>query len=63
MGLGLSISRATVERHGGEITLRNSDVGGAVVEVVLPVMASAAAAGERVLDGAGEEGRVKRLLQ
>jgi two-component system, LuxR family, sensor kinase FixL len=37
MGLGLSISRTVVERHGGRIRLRNADRGGAVIEVVLPL--------------------------
>ena len=33
-GLGLSIVKAIVERHGGTITARND--GGAVFEIVLP---------------------------
>ena len=35
-GLGLSIVKAIVERHGGTITVRND--GGAVFEIVLPVV-------------------------
>jgi PAS domain S-box-containing protein len=37
MGLGLSISRTTVERHGGTIALCQGDCGGAMVEVYLPL--------------------------
>lgn len=37
MGLGLSISRTVVERHGGSILLRNGVQGGAVIEVSLPI--------------------------
>ncbi|RYY06973.1 MAG: HAMP domain-containing histidine kinase, partial [Alphaproteobacteria bacterium] len=37
MGLGLSISRTTVERHGGAIALKSGADGGAVVEVSLPL--------------------------
>ena len=35
-GLGLSIVKAIVERHGGSIVASNADGGGAVFEVVLP---------------------------
>jgi signal transduction histidine kinase len=37
-GLGLSIVKAIVERHGGTITARNDD--GAVFEILLPASAS-----------------------
>lgn len=40
-GLGLSIVKAIVERHGGTITARND--GGAVFEIVLPAAASSSA--------------------
>jgi signal transduction histidine kinase len=35
-GLGLSIVRAIVERHGGEVTASNAPGGGAVFEMLLP---------------------------
>ena len=35
-GLGLSIVRAIVERHGGTITVSNDESGGALFEIVLP---------------------------
>ena len=34
-GLGLSIAKAIIERHGGTIAARNADAGGAVFEVLL----------------------------
>jgi C4-dicarboxylate-specific signal transduction histidine kinase len=37
MGLGLSISRAAMDAHGGEITLLNHDGGGACVQLRLPI--------------------------
>ncbi|WBO21801.1 ATP-binding protein [Sphingomonas abietis] len=37
MGLGLSIAKMAVDRHEGAITRRNSEEGGAVVEVMLPL--------------------------
>jgi signal transduction histidine kinase/CheY-like chemotaxis protein len=50
-GLGLSVCYGIVREHGGQITARNGNVGGAVFTIELPVMAeslivaSAAAAG------------------
>ena len=39
-GLGLSIVRAIVERHGGTVVVRNAPAGGAEFEIILPVQAS-----------------------
>jgi len=41
-GLGLSICYGIVKEHGGDITANNAPDGGAVIEVRLPAMASAA---------------------
>jgi two-component system sensor histidine kinase PilS (NtrC family) len=35
-GLGLAVTKRTVERHGGSITARNAEGGGAVFEIALP---------------------------
>jgi len=42
-GLGLSICYGIVKEHGGEITARNHDEGGAVIEVRLPAAGTALA--------------------
>lgn len=63
MGLGLAISRTTVERHGGAITLRSREGGGAVVEVTLPLAVRRdAQASERVRDGSLQQRVVERLV-
>jgi two-component system, LuxR family, sensor kinase FixL len=63
MGLGLSISRTTIERHGGSIALGCAPGGGALVEVRLPL----AGAGPSVADGVGdrhvEQVAVEGLIQ
>ena len=43
-GLGLSICYGIVKEHGGEISARNADGGGAIIEVSLPSAGHAAAA-------------------
>jgi signal transduction histidine kinase len=62
MGLGLSISRTSVERHGGSIELRPGRDGGALVEVSLPLAPARPAAIGR-LDGGLQEVAVQGLLQ
>jgi signal transduction histidine kinase/CheY-like chemotaxis protein len=42
-GLGLSVCYGIVREHGGQITARNADVGGAVFTIELPVMAESLA--------------------
>ena len=37
LGMGLSISRAILSQHGGALTLRNAEEGGAVTELELPL--------------------------
>jgi two-component system, LuxR family, sensor kinase FixL len=56
MGLGLSISRTTIERHGGSIALGRAQGGGALVEVRLPLSGVAPS----VPDGA-DDGRVEQV--
>lgn len=41
MGMGLSVSRAIVESHGGQIDVRNETEGGATFSVTLPVAEAA----------------------
>ena len=57
-GLGLSIVRAIVERHGGTITARNDN--GAVFEIVLPAGVSIVLVARRVRRGPVEPRRVDR---
>jgi two-component system sensor kinase FixL len=37
MGMGLSISKAIVEAHGGQIDFHNNDSGGATFRFTLPI--------------------------
>jgi signal transduction histidine kinase len=37
MGIGLAICKTIVEAHGGSLTARNHDDGGAIFEIVLPL--------------------------
>lgn len=63
MGLGLSISRTVVERHGGSIALGEAPGGGARVEVALPLWpGTGSAAGEGAFDGGEESLAVERLF-
>ena len=43
VGLGLAISSGIVADHGGRLTARNLDEGGAAFDIALPVMAGSAA--------------------
>lgn len=56
MGLGLSISRTVVERHGGMILRYNRQGGGAVVEVQLPLVSGLLGGGAGARCAAGAEG-------
>jgi signal transduction histidine kinase len=42
LGLGLSMARAFVVRHGGEVTLDSGQAGGTILSVRLPVTRSSA---------------------
>jgi two-component system sensor kinase FixL len=42
MGVGLSISRRIIESHGGELTVRRNEAGGATFTFTLPLMTEAA---------------------
>jgi len=46
VGLGLAISSGIVKDHGGRLTARNAEDGGAVFEMQLPLLAEGAAAAE-----------------
>lgn len=46
VGLGLAISSGIVKDHGGRLTARNAEDGGAVFEMQLPLLAAGAAAAE-----------------
>jgi two-component system C4-dicarboxylate transport sensor histidine kinase DctB len=46
VGLGLAISSGIVSDHGGRLTARNAEDGGAVFEVRLPVWAQGRSAAE-----------------
>lgn len=48
-GLGLSVCYGIVREHGGQITARNAEVGGAIFTVELPVMAESLASAEAAL--------------
>lgn len=42
MGIGLSVCRTIIEAHGGSISLRDAETGGATVEIMLPASQPAA---------------------
>ncbi len=63
LGLGLAITRAIVEGHGGEICARSAGRGcGAVFRVGLPGTSAAAAPGETPSRGASEAVRGKTIM-
>ena len=51
-GLGLSVCYGIVHEHGGQITARNRDTGGAVFTIELPVMAESLASAEAAMAAA-----------
>ena len=63
MGLGLSISRTTIERHGGSIVLGRAWGGGALVEVRLPLAGVAPSVPDGAGDGSVEQVAVEGLVQ
>lgn len=50
-GLGLSVCYGIVREHGGQITARNGDVGGAIFTIELPVMAESLVAATATVSG------------
>jgi C4-dicarboxylate-specific signal transduction histidine kinase len=63
MGLGLCISRTTIERHGGSIALARAQGGGALVEVRLPLTGVDSSVADGVCDGRVEQVAVEGLVQ
>ena len=47
MGIGLSISKRIIESHGGELTTRRNELGGATFRFTLPIMVEQKVANER----------------
>jgi signal transduction histidine kinase/CheY-like chemotaxis protein len=50
-GLGLSVCYGIVREHGGQITARNGDAGGAIFTIELPVMAESLVAATATVSG------------
>ncbi len=48
MGIGLAICKTIVEAHGGSLTARNHDGGGAIFEIVLPLSTEEVASSPRI---------------